>query len=222
MSWTEQPIHFVDFEGGVGCGVLEYGVATLHRGAVVALATRVCAPTGRVRAEESALHGLDAAALAGAQPFAEEFARFAALRESGPLAAHFAGAEHGMLRATWPYPRAAPDFTGRSADGTVAWGPWIDTGQLALTVWPGLTSARLSDVIAGLGLQTTLAAAAAQWCPVVRRRYHAAPYDALAGALILARLATEPTAVTWPLAQLFFLSTANPERREALSQGELF
>ena len=51
MSWTEQPIFFVDFEGSRASGVLEYGVATLLGGQVVETATRLCAATGRVRAE---------------------------------------------------------------------------------------------------------------------------------------------------------------------------
>jgi hypothetical protein len=29
MSWTEQPIFFVDFEGSRASGVLEFGVATV-------------------------------------------------------------------------------------------------------------------------------------------------------------------------------------------------
>ena len=32
MAWTEQQVFFIDFEGSVPSGVLEYGVVTVHRG----------------------------------------------------------------------------------------------------------------------------------------------------------------------------------------------
>src|SRR5580704_15083601 len=59
MRWVDQPIFFIDFEGSLGSGVLEYGIATLHQGRVTATLTRLCAPTGRVRAEDTEIHGLD-------------------------------------------------------------------------------------------------------------------------------------------------------------------
>ena len=110
MSWTEQPIFFVDFEGSRVSGVLEYGVATLLGGRVVEAATRLCAATGRVRAEDVAVHGLSESELAGRAPFADEWEYFAGLRERGPLAAHYAGVENALLKGVWPYPRPSPDF----------------------------------------------------------------------------------------------------------------
>jgi DNA polymerase-3 subunit epsilon len=41
MSWTEHPIHFLDFEGSRASGVLEYGVAVLQCGAILETHTRV-------------------------------------------------------------------------------------------------------------------------------------------------------------------------------------
>jgi hypothetical protein len=32
MIWTEQTIHFIDFEGAIAGGILEYGVVTLLGG----------------------------------------------------------------------------------------------------------------------------------------------------------------------------------------------
>ncbi len=58
MSWTEQPVYFVDCEGSLSSGILEYGVATLHGGGVTAAVTRLCAPTGDIRAEATRIHGL--------------------------------------------------------------------------------------------------------------------------------------------------------------------
>ena len=89
--WTEFPIHFVDFEGSLGSGVLEYGVATLQAGTIVATQGRLCAATGHIAIEDREVHGLAAADVAGWPPFEDEWEVFARLRETGPLAAHFAG-----------------------------------------------------------------------------------------------------------------------------------
>ena len=69
MSWTEHVIHFVDFEGAAGCGILEFGVVTSRGSEILDTATRRCAPTGRVRAADVAVHGLGERELAGAAPF---------------------------------------------------------------------------------------------------------------------------------------------------------
>src|ERR1700733_9265135 len=89
--WTEQPIHFIDFEGSLGSGVLEYGVVTLVGPAVESVRTGLCAPTGVIPPEDIVVHGLAPADLAGRQPFSAEWEYFAGLRQTGPLAAHFAG-----------------------------------------------------------------------------------------------------------------------------------
>ncbi|MCU0794245.1 MAG: hypothetical protein MUE42_15680 [Opitutaceae bacterium] len=91
-------------------GILEYGVVTLRGGLVVETQTRLCRAQGRVRADDEALHGLSATMVAGEAPFKDEFGRFAALRETGPLAAHYAQAENALIKSVWPYPRVAPDF----------------------------------------------------------------------------------------------------------------
>jgi DNA polymerase-3 subunit epsilon len=223
--WKDQLIHFIDFEGSVASGILEYGVVSLHAGAIVATTGRACRPAGRVRPEDIAIHGLEPAALAGQAPFADEFARFAALRASGPLAAHFAQAENSLLKAVWPYARAAPDFsreTPAMTDAATDWGPWIDTGRLYPQTRPANTPVKLAALIAAEGLQERLDALAADHCPPERRRYHAALYDALAGALLLARLAENPGWADKSLRWLLEHSTLDPARREFLRQDELF
>ena len=102
------------------------------------------------------------------------------------------------------------------------WGPWIDTGRLYPQFYPNLDSAKLEDLVCGLVLQTALDEAALRWCPPARRRYHAALYDALAGALLLARLAKEPALRDRPLAWILAHSTLDPEKRDAINQGNLF
>lgn len=221
MSWTEQIIHFVDFEGSVASGILEYGVATLRGGEILATHTRLCRATGRVRAEDVAVHGLDAAAVASHAPFSDEFGRFARWRETGPLAAHFANAENTLIKAVWPYPRTSPDFVRPGAVAT-EWGPWIDTGRLYPQLYPTLGSAKLAEVVAAFGLQARLDGVAAERCPAERRHYHCALYDALAGALLLARLADEPALAAQPTDWLLAMSTLDGEKRDALRQGGLF
>jgi DNA polymerase III epsilon subunit-like protein len=221
MIWTEKLIHFVDFEGSVASGILEYGVVTMRGAEVVGTRTRLCRATGRVRAEDAALHGIEASAVAGATAFAEDFEFFAGLRESGPLAAHFANAENTLIKAVWPYPRTSPDFA-RPGSVITEWGPWIDTGRLYPQFYPTLASAKLGELVAVFGLQMKLDELAAEWCPEGRRRYHAALYDALAGTLLLARLANEPALAARTCEWLLAMSTLDGEKRDALRQGGLF
>ncbi len=222
MRWTEQAIHFVDFEGSVASGILEYGVVTLRGGEIVATDTRLCRATGRIRAEDTAVHGIAAEAVGELAPFGGEFERFAVLRETGPLAAHFAGVENSLLKAAWPYPRSSPDFVRPGGGRVVEWGPWIDTGRLYPQLYPSLGSAKLGDLVEAFGLRARLEAVAAKHCPSERCRYHAALYDALAGALLLSRLTEEPAVAERSLAWLISRSTLDPRKREELDQGTLF
>jgi len=220
-SWTEQPIFFVDFEGSRASGVLEYGVVTLWRGEIVDTTTRLCGAVGRVRAEDTAVHGLDEKALRERQPFADEWEFFAGLRERGPLAAHYAGVENALLKAVWPYPRNSPDFA-RPGERVIDWGPWVDTARIYAQLFPQMESGQLERLVAQMGLQAELEAAAKTFCPSERCRYHAALYDALAGALLLRALARDPQVAGLTTMQLLALSTLDPKKRERLQQRELF
>lgn len=228
MAWPEHLIHFIDFEGSPVSGILEYGVVSLRAGEVVATQGRACRATGRIRPEDSAIHGLDEDALAGCAAFTEEFEYFAGLRGSGPLAAHFANAENSLIKKVWPYARSAPDFSREGSGGffgeatTAEWGPWIDTGRLFPQARGVDHAVKLADLIAAEGLQRRLDKLAVDVCPPDRRRYHAALYDALAGALLLDRLAAIEGWGDKSLRWLLEHSTLNPVRRETLRQDELF
>jgi DNA polymerase III epsilon subunit-like protein len=221
MRWIEQPVFFIDFEGSRTTGVLEYGVVTVLGDRVVETKTRLCRAAGHVRAEETAMHGLRENDLVAQAPFVDDFDFFAGLREQGPLAAHYAGVENSLIKAVWPYPRNSPDFA-RSGGRMVDWGPWIDTGALYAQFYPQLVSLKLTDLVTACGLQPELDALAASHCPPERRRYHAALYDALAGALLLASLARETWLAELSTSQMLALSALNPEKRDALTQRELF
>jgi DNA polymerase-3 subunit epsilon len=71
-------------------------------------------------------------------------------------------------------------------------------------------------------VQADLDALAARHCPGDRCRYHAALYDALAGALLLRALARDPQIAAMTTMQLLALSTLDPRKRDALQQRELF
>jgi DNA polymerase-3 subunit epsilon len=221
MRWTEHPVYFIDFEGSLASGILEYGMVAVCGGGIGPTATRLCRAAGPVRPEDAAVHGLRARDVAGQAPFSDEWEYFSGLRERGPLAAHYAGVENALLKAIWPYPRSSPDFA-RPGGQVAEWGPWIDTGRLYAQFHPTLPSGKLEDLVAACGLQARLDATAATHCPVERRHYHAALYDALAGALLLARLAAEPAVADRSVGWLLAMSTLNPEKRDALRQGDLF
>jgi DNA polymerase-3 subunit epsilon len=221
MPWTDHPVFFIDFEGSIASGVLEYGVATMIGGRVQGVSTRCCAPTGRVRDEETEVHGLRTEILAGFDPFSSDWEVFAKMRENGPFAAHYAGVESSLLRSTWPYGRTSPDFA-RPGQTTFDWGPWIDTARIYGQLYPRLRTGRLDAMVAACGLQGELDSLAAVHCPSGRRRYHAALYDALAGALLLGSLARYPELASLSLTQLIALSTLDPKKRESIVQRELF
>ena len=219
--WTDQPIFFVDFEGSRASGILEFGVVEILHGAVASARTRLCAATGRIRPEDKAVHGLSDEIVATNAPFAEEWNYFSSLRELGPLAAHYAGVENGLLKSVWPYPRSSPDFA-RPGKRVIDWGPWVDSARLYAQLYPQLPSGKLEALVTACGLQAQLDAHAAAYCPPERRHYHAALYDALAGALLLASLAREPQVASLTTMQVLALSTLDGDKRDALQQGDLF
>jgi DNA polymerase III epsilon subunit-like protein len=220
-SWIEQPIFFVDFEGSRASGVLEYGVVTLLGGRVVGARTRLCRATGAVPEQDSLVHGLRAEALADLAPLADDWEYFASLRERGPLAAHYAGVENALLKSVWPYPRNSPDFA-RLGERVIDWGPWVDSARLYAQFYPRLETGRLEGLIEICGLQAELDGLAALHCPPGRGRYHAALYDALAGAVLMAALSRDPQLAGLTVMQLLAFSTLDAKKRDALRQDELF
>ena len=221
MRWTEQPIHFIDFEGSLGSGILEYGVVTLQHAKIIGTRTRLCRPSGAIRAEDVQIHGLSSARLDGHRPFVDDWELFAELRETGPLASHYASAENTLLKAVWPYPRSSPDFT-RPGESVVDWGPWIDSARIFGRLFPSFKSGKLELLVRACGLQEELDRCAAVLCPTDRRHYHAALYDAIAGAQLLLFLAADERLAALSVMQLMALSILSPEKRDSLLQDELF
>src|ERR1700733_4297087 len=101
MSWTEQTIYFLDFEGSRSSGVVEYGMAALQGGRVTEARTRLCRPTGPVPPADVAVHGLRPELTAGAAALAEDWELFAEWRGRGPFAAHYARGGKSLLKGVW-------------------------------------------------------------------------------------------------------------------------
>ena len=221
QPWTDTPIHFIDFEGNGTSGIIEFGVVTLRGPEIGATRTRLCQPQGRLTPEDTAVHGLDEAWLAGAAPFGDEWEYFAGLRATGPLAAHFSQAENYLLRLAWPYPRRAPDFA-RPGGTATEWGPWIDTGRLYPQFFQPHGTAKLDALVAAAGVQAELDTLAGRHCPAGRRQYHAALYDALAGALLLRSFLARPECADATIPWLLQMSTLDGDKRGALQQRDLF
>ncbi len=221
MHWRAATLHFLDFEGSLAGGVVEYGVAVLRGGDVVDATTRLCRPHGPLRREDVAVHGIAEAEVADAAPLSADWERFAGWRQHGPFGAHFAGTENALLKAVWPYGRGAPEFM-RPGVTTNEWGPWVDTGRLLPRLYHGIGSARLEDLVTQFGVGRELEASAERFCPPARRRYHAALYDALAAALLLRAALMRPEFEAATVPWLLELSSLDPAEREARRQGELF
>ncbi|WP_438480125.1 3'-5' exonuclease [Oleiharenicola lentus] len=221
MRWTDGPIHFIDFEGNTTSGIIEFGVVTIREGEIAETRTRLCRALGRVRFEDTAIHGLTEEGVSAHAPFKEEWDYFATLRTSGPLAAHFAQAENHLLKSVWAYPRNARDFA-RPGKTSSEWGPWIDPGRLYPQFFKTAGEGKLNELIATSGLQARLDSLAAAHCPEERRHYHAALYDALAGALLLQAFLQRAEFSGATIPWLLQMSTLDGDKRDALSQGDLF
>lgn len=216
----DTPIHVIDFEGSRHSGVVEYGVVTLLGDQISATYGRLCAPIGAISAREQMQHGISLAHTAEQAVFEQEWDLFAALRQSGPFCAHNAAVEDGFLRAVWAYPRTSPDFS-RQPLQLASWGPWLDTLYLYRRIYPQLQSHKLQQLIECFDLGPELNQLAHLYCPPLRLRYHCALYDALASALLLRRLYTEPSLAEMSLRWLILNSAASQQRRDAMGQMDL-
>ena len=216
----EVPVHVIDFEGSRRSGIVEYGIVTLKEGAISKTTTRLCAPTGDMHAREIQQHGITERMAESMEPFSADWNTFADLRMAGPLCAHNAGFEAALLEAVWACPRSSPDFS-NPGKSVAEWGPWLDTLQMYRRLYPNLERHNLGDLIEVFNLQAALDGYAENYCPLKRRRFHCALYDALASACLLLRLLEEPTLKALNLPWLLRQSAASESTRDAMNQTEL-
>lgn len=215
------PIHIIDFEGSRQSGIVEYGVVTLSGTEVIAAQTRLCAPIGTISDQDRLHHGISEETAETEARFIEDWSYFADLRKKGPFCAHNATVEDGFLRSVWPYPRNSPNFS-REGSTVASWGPWLDTLQLYRSIYPQLSSYKLSDLTHEFDLQATLEELAGLYCPEKRRRFHCALYDAFASALLLKRLYAQPELAPVSLHWLFLQSALSMDAHNSLGQMDLF
>ncbi|MDX2110108.1 MAG: 3'-5' exonuclease [Verrucomicrobiota bacterium] len=218
--WDEVPLHIIDFEGHRSYGVIEFGVVTLLGGHIQSSYTRLCRPQGVIPRDDTRLHGLTASSTGNTAPFGEEWGRFVELRRSGILGAHYASFESSLLKSIWAYPPFCPDFLKHGTE-KADWAPWLDTCRMAARVFPGRASYQLETLVRDLGLQPTLDDLAESLCPLRRRRYHAALYDALAAAILLLHCMDQPEWRSVTLHALMLAAIAQNEQ-ESTRQASLF
>jgi len=219
--WDEAPIHVIDFEGGPQCGIVEFGVVTIIGSSIDSVATRLCRPKTPIPKNEWSVHKISTAEASLEEPFEEEWERFARLRESGPLSAHFASAENSMLKSVFPYPRKSPSWLD-DGKSVVNWGPWLDTGTLYRNIGDKTDTLKLADLVCRHKLQSELDELSAEKCPLGRQKYHCALYDAIASALLLIFYCRKQCEYRLTLSELIARSQGNTVKRQKIEQRELF
>lgn len=192
MDWKAGVVTMLDFEGSPGSGVVEFGLVRLSGGRITEARTERCLPTGPIHALDYAVHRLGAEQLAGTAPFERYYEAFVSCRREGVFAAHNRHAERTFLKQTWAFPPTVPDPV-EPGKRLQEWGPWVDTLTLYRSLYDGLESYALMDLVKVFALSERLGAEAERYCPADRRRSHCALYDALAAALLLLRLEEEAT-----------------------------
>ncbi len=215
--WSDLPLHVVDFEGSNRTGVIEYGVVTLLKKEIFATATKIQGARANLSTLDTQCHGLSDRDLINQTPFESEWDYWVSLRRTGIFVAHNATVESQLLRLTWPRPSAVPSLE----DGiqTAEWGPWIDSCRLARLWLPTLGDYKLASLIKLFKLQGQLDVLAERYCPLQRRKYHSALYDALASALILRTLCAGEGRSQLTVSQLVQDSLSLPAREDSM-QGE--
>jgi len=214
------PIQVIDFEGSRQSGIVEYGVATLVDRSISATYSRICAPVGTISDLDRAQHGISEEVAKTAEPFDQEWSLFSRLREAGPFGAHNVSVEAGLIATVWPYPRKCPNFAEPGVEAA-DWGPWLDTLRLYRRIYPGMESYGLQALVVAFDLQEELDRQARLFCPARRQHYHCALYDAMASALLLARLFAEPELESASLRWLILQSAPSDSERESMGQQEL-
>lgn len=214
------PIHVIDFEGSRQSGIVEYGVATLVGPSITGTYSRICAPVGTISDRDRAQHGINEEMANTFEPFDREWSLFSNLREQGPFCAHNVAVEAGLIATVWPYPKNCPNFAEPEIEAA-DWAPWLDTLRLYRRIYPGMASYGLEALVRDFSLQEELDRQAGLFCPAKRKRYHCALYDAMASALLLARLFSEPELEGASLRWLILQSASSESERESMGQQEL-
>ena len=148
----------IDFEGTRVSGIREYGIVELRNFEIVSTET----------------------AFVGEHNKNEVLQIFSKKRPSSVFAAHESRVENSLLRNLSP----VANFNCKLME----WGPWIDTRKLYQRFFKNAGNYDLSNLIKSFGLLEELDFLACKHCPIDRRTFHSALYDALAAAFLLKNL----------------------------------
>ncbi len=190
MKNLDAPIFVIDFEGSKRLGVVEYGAAEITGAKIGRMYTRICSPKTKITREYEDFFGISDAEAKKYPPFRDDLELFFNLRRRGIFASHNHAVEDSLLRAEAASPGLVPRIPGCGGESK-DWKPWIDTCALSKRIYPDLASAGLRDLADAFGLRTELKALAETFCPEGRRKWHCAPFDALAAALVLVKICTQ-------------------------------
>ena len=180
---NEIPIYAIDFEGSKSLGIVEFAIVGISDGEIFGLESAICAPRQKISARDAEFFGITNKEASAHPPLESHAELFCGLRSCGIFAAHSCQAENTMLRSHIPSPGRVKNYF--NGEQTLEWAPWIDSRKIAKAVLPNLKSEKLADVVSELSLFEELEFCAQKWCPEGRRKWHCAPYDALASALII-------------------------------------
>ena len=177
-------IYLVDFEGNLAGGIVEYGLVRLSlTQGIIEVNTRLCKPQVPILLRESKCHGIFNQDLVHCPSFTEDLTQFMCAHKQGIFCAHNAIFENQMLCKYCPFPPVNEGLYVR--DEKLGWGPWIDTYGLYKRLLPPKTNCKLEHLVSRYHLDEELCLLAEKYCPLNRRQYHCALFDALASALLL-------------------------------------
>jgi DNA polymerase III, epsilon subunit and related 3''-5'' exonucleases len=181
INMEEISVYAIDFEGSLQTGILEYGIVGFTpRDGIFFTETKLCKNRSAIPSNESSCHGLRAENLEPYEDFSQHLDTFLHLRKKALFCAHNAAFENRLLSDYCPIvPGAYTVFSTPSQQ----WGPWLDTWFLyrkylktqTCTVEQLIHFCNLSELLSQLG---------GKFCPLDRKNFHCALFDALACALL--------------------------------------
>lgn len=181
------PIYVVDFEGSLASGVVEYGIAVLHKGEITQVFTSICRARNYISSQEESCHGIKFDDTLPTEPFSEHWNLFKNCRAKGPFAAHNATFENRLMCRYLPKPGIVPAFLSNEKT-TLDWAPWIDSYNLYKRCFDKINSYKLQNLINCFELNDKLEEYTKFYCPKNRCVYHCALFDAIACALLIQNL----------------------------------
>lgn len=195
-------IYAIDFEGSLQTGILEYGIVGISaQHGIFSTETNLCKNKTKIPLADTHCHGLKSNNLQEQLDFSHYLNHFINLRSKAFFCAHNATFENTLLSNYCPILPNACTLTNIK---TQHWGPWIDTYFLYKKFIKNKSYA-LNELIDFFNLSENLSLLGKKFCPLTRKNFHCALFDALACALLLLNfirnIKPNSTSLTWLLSQ---------------------